>query len=81
MSYLKEWMRGLKELTPEEVRGLPEGTKVRAIHADRHGEYAYLDCTVMKIQRARKLVFRDEWGVKCAMSIRGDGSWGYGIRE
>lgn len=56
----------------EEVKSLPSGTQVIAHGVDKHGEHTMLECTVQRVYKTKKLIYRDVDGVGRALSIKDD---------
>lgn len=66
---IREYIGLDKELTSEEVKKLPAGTRVKVHKFDRHGIHNSMIMTVVKSGRKKILVNRDVWN-KPEMPIR-----------
>lgn len=56
-------------ITPQEVRKLPEGSKIREHSLDRSGYPQYLDLTVDR-SKGFRLLFRDYYGMLQEQKIK-----------
>lgn len=68
---LDQWLAGKKRLSPEEVKALPEGSKVW-IHKiyGRRGEHVLIQTTVTLVANLKYLMYRDDMGIAHYEHIR-----------
>lgn len=63
-------IRQEERLTAEQVRRLPEGTRVDLHGYDRSGTPSWLECTVIRSCKKKLLAYRDTDGTKATKEIR-----------
>lgn len=67
---IREYIGRAKEITAEEVRKLPEGSKVIVHRFDRHGSHCMKEMTVVQSYKKKMLMSRDYYGNKLEVPIR-----------
>lgn len=67
---IREYIGRAKEITAEEVRKLPEGSKVIMHKFDRHGSHCMKEMTVVQSYRKKILRSVDYYGNKHYIPIR-----------
>ena len=60
----------MEEITPADIRRLPEGTRVRVVKSDE-----ILDCVVKKLDHTKRLIYRGEFGEKHALTVWAKTEW------
>lgn len=66
---IREYLGKHKELTAEQVRKLPVGTKVLRHNFDRYGDHVELELTVTQSGKKKILTTRDYYGHMIEKSI------------
>ena len=63
-SIFDQWLSGKKRLSPDEVKALPEGSKVwiHRIYGSR-GEHVFVRATVTQVGKSKWLAYRDNMGL------------------
>ena len=67
---IRDYIGRAKEITAEEVRKLPEGSKVIVHRFDRQGCHCTEEMTVVQSYKKKILMSRDYYGIKHEISIR-----------
>lgn len=67
---IQEYIGYKKELTAEQVRKLPVGTKVLLHSFDRRGEHHWMEMTIAKSGNKKILIANDYYGNKIIKTIR-----------
>lgn len=67
---IQDYIGNKKELTAEQVRRLPVGTKVTIHSFDRYGAHTWTDTTVAKSGNKKILIASDYYGNKIIKTIR-----------
>lgn len=67
---IRDYIGTAKEITAEELRKMPTGTKVILHSFDRYGSHCQLPMTLVKSGKKRILVTRDYYGDQIEKPIR-----------
>lgn len=67
---IQDYVGTKKELTAEQVRKLPVGTKVLLHSFDRHGEHHWMEMKIVNSGKKKILIANDFYGNKIIKTIR-----------